>query len=234
MGMLSELNDPATYAAFQRMLGLPQTGTYDPETKARVESYQAVLGQTPGQTNDMGQWEALTGALQKRDVSFTGAVDSTPAQDLANNAFMRESGALESEIIDEIAYRTSQNSADVNMRAQNRKTDLETANTNAAAARTDNARRVGADYASRGFASNSGSINEIANNDANIDRGLADQTLGIERTRSEGDRQGADALATASRNLYGEGNRLYRRRADSIMKAGGSLSDANNQRAYGN
>lgn len=233
MGMLNTL-DPATYAAFQRMLGLPQTGTYDPETQARVESYQTILSQTPGQTNDMGQWEALTGALQKRDVSFTGAVDSTPAQDLANNAFMRESGALESEIIDEIAYRTSQNTADVNMRAQNRKTDTETANTNAAAARTDNARRVGADYASRGFASNGGSIDEIANNDANINRGLGDQIKGIDQAQTEGDRQGADALATASRNLYGEGNRLYRRRADSIMKAGGSLSDANNQRAYGN
>jgi len=233
MGMLNTL-DPATLAAFQRQLGLPQTGTYDPETAARVESYQQILGQTPGQTDNMGQWEALTGALTARDVSFTGAVDSTPAQDLANNAFMRESGALESEIVDEIAYRTSQNTSDVNMRAQNRKTDTETANTNAAAARTNNARRVGADYASRGFASNSGSINEIAANDANIQRGLDDQILGIDRTQAEGDRQGADALATASRSLYGEGNRLYRRRADSIMKAGGTLSDANNQRTYGN
>jgi hypothetical protein len=216
------------------MLGLPQTGTYDPETKSRVESYQTILGQTPGQTNDMGQWDALTGALTARDVSFTGAVDSTPAQDLANNAFMREAGAQESELMGEIAYRTSQYTSDVNMRAQNRKTDTETANKNAAAARTDNARRVGADYASRGFASNSGSINEIAANDANIQRGLDDQILGIDRTQAEGDRQGADALTTASRNLYGEGNRLYRRRADSIMKSGGTLSDANNQRAYGN
>ena len=240
MGKLSELDKP-TVAAFQRMLGLPQTGTYDPETQARVESYQTILNQTPGTTVDTPEeagketeWQKLVGAITARDVSFNRAVDSTPAQDLANQAFMRESGALESEMIDEIAYRTSQNTSDVNMRAQNRKTDTETANTNAAAARTENARRVGADYASRGIASNSSSLDEIARNDAEINRGLGDQIKGIDQAQTEGDRQGADALATASRNLYGEGNRLYRRRADSIMKAGGSLSDANNQRAYGN
>ncbi len=80
MGKLNTL-DPATIAAFENFLGLSQDGKWDPELEKKVAGYQTMLGQTPGQTDDMGQWEALTGALRQRGAALTPGADSTPMQD---------------------------------------------------------------------------------------------------------------------------------------------------------
>ena len=143
MGMLDQL-DSGTIMAFQRMLGLPLSGKWDPETKSRVESYQTILNQTPGTTVDTPEeagketeWQKLVGAITARDVSFNRAVDSTPAQDLANQAFMREAGAQESEIADEIAFLTKQNARDKNLRVLGADEDRATADRNSTNDKTE-------------------------------------------------------------------------------------------------
>lgn len=233
MGKLSGL-DPATLKAFESYLGLPQDGSWDPELEKRVGSYQMLLGQTPGETADMGQWEALTGALRQRGEAFGSPADSTPAQDPAYQAFMREAGARESEILDEIRFRTEQNSREINRRAAGFQAEKAEATVNAGMKKDVGTKRIRDDYSGRGFGGeNSARSLEVGQLTNEIDTGLGQTIGGIDEQRMNFEAGQRDALAEATRRLNADANSLYRRRVDEDFAARKRISDEQNQRAYG-
>jgi hypothetical protein len=97
VGKLNTL-DPATIKAFETYLGLNVDGQWDSDLERSVGRYQTMLGQTPGQTDTADQYAALVEALQKRAAAFGPGADTTPMQDAGFQAFLRESGARESDI----------------------------------------------------------------------------------------------------------------------------------------
>jgi len=233
MGQLSGL-DPATLKAFESYMGLPQDGTWDPELAKRVAGYQQLLGQTPGQTDDAQQWEALTGQLAARGAAFADPGDSTAAQDPAFQTFMRNAGARESEILDEINYRTEQNSREINRRAAGFAAQKDEATTNAGLQRQQGTERIRDDFAGRGFGgANTGRTQADNQLNTQIDTGLQQQTGQIDEQQMSFNAGQRDALSEATRRLNSDANSLYRRRVDEEFNARERISKDQNQRSYG-
>lgn len=233
MGQLSTLS-PAVIRAFESYLGQPVDGTWDPELASKVGAYQQLLGQTPGQTDNADQYGALVSKLQERSAAFSTTPDSTPAQDPAFQAFMREAGAKESEILDEIRYRTEQNSREINRRAAGFAAQKDEAQTNANTAKQQGVQRIQQQYADRGFGAQSSSKDQEQGQLAsNIDTQTQQQIGGIDEQQLNFNATNRDALAEATRRLNADANSLYRRRADEELNARQRVSDAANTRAYG-
>lgn len=234
MGLLNAL-DPATIKAFERYLGKPEDGIWDDDLAGTVGAYQQLLGQTPGQTDDAGQWAALTGKLKERGDAFTQPLDGVPAQDPGYQAFMRSAGAQESEILDEIGYRTEQNSREINRRAVGFSAERAETQQNANVSKTQGTQKIQESYADRGF----GGANSFREGDTqqltgNVDRETQQRIGGIDEQQLQFNAGSRDALAEATRRLNGDANSLYRRRADEEFNARQRISDAQNTRAYGN
>lgn len=197
MGALSGL-DPATIKAFETYLGLPVDGVWDGELASRVGGYQTLLGQTPGQTRDAAEWEALTAALKRRGEALSPSADPVPMQDIAFQTFLRESGARESELLDEIQWRTEQSTREINRRAAGFELDRE-----------NTRQKIQTDYRERGFG-NKSSFRDRDEGRATTE--IDNQQLGYEA----GVR---DDLQAALRNAQSDINSLYRRRADEELAA---------------
>lgn len=247
MGAIRDL-DPGTLKAFETYLGLPADGAYDDELGKRIESYQMLLGQgTPGQTANDSEYSALVKALQDRSAAFGSTGDPTPMQDTGFQSFLRNAGASENEILDEIRFRTEQNSREINRRAAGFAADRAEAvsgfdreRTGLGQERDSGTKRIGADYSNRGFGENSfqqGDVNEL---NTDIDRRLGDvqgrqaQTLGgIDQQELEFKAGQNDALAEATRKLQQDAAALYRRRADEDLAARDRIGQRQAQGVYG-
>jgi hypothetical protein len=233
VGSLSSL-DPATIKAFETYLGKPADGVWDPDLENAVGAYQALLEQTPGQTDTPEQYSSLVSKLQERYSAFGETPDAVPAQDPAFQMFMRNAGAQESEIMDEIAYRTTQNNREINRRAVGFEAQKAEAQENVDKAKEQGTEKIQNDYADRGFGGvNSFRENEISTLRGNLDD-QAQQTLGgIDETKLSFEAGSNDNLAQATRSLGGDARSLYRKRADEEFNARQRVSEAQNARAYG-
>lgn len=197
MGQLSTL-DPATIKAFETYLGLQPDGVWDPDLEKKVGQYQTMMGQTPGQTDNHEQWSALVSQLQARGSAFGNAPDSVPAQDPAFQAFIRNAGAKESELLDEIQYRTVQTTREINRRAAGFALDKENAQT-----ATTN------DFNDRGFGAGT----------ASRDRKLGEISTNIANDQNQYEAGQRDSLTNSVKGLQGDINSLYRSRVNEELDA---------------
>lgn len=156
-----------------------------------------------------------------------GPLDPVPAQDPAYQLFLRNSGAQESEILDEIKYRTEQNSREINRRAAGFAAQKADAETNAGISK----QRVGADFADRGF----GSVNTARDQQmSNIDTATQQQIGNIDQQQLEYTANSRDALASAVRSLGSDAASLYRKRADEELAARNRIAQRQLDTTYGN
>lgn len=212
MGKLNTL-DPATIKAFETYLGLNADGQWDPDLGRSVGRYQTMLGQTPGQTDTAEQYAALVEALQKRAAAFGPGADTTPMQDAGFQAFLRESGARESELLDEIRYRTEQTTREINRRAAGFALEKEQATGN-----------VRSGFAERGFSG--------AGANTFQDRKVGEVTTDIDRQQMDFEASQRDALTAAARNSQTDINALYRRRVDEELDARNRIAKTNAEGTY--
>lgn len=210
MGKLNTL-DPATIKAFETYLGLTADGQWDADLEKRVGNYQSMLGQTPGQTDTPDQYAALVSALQRRGDAFGPGADTTPMQDAAFQAFLRESGARESELLDEIRYRTEQTTREINRRAAGFALEKEQA-TGA----------VRQNFGDRGF----GGTNTYR------DSKIGEVSTDIDRQQLDFEANQRDALTAAARNTQSDVNALYRRRVDEELDARNRIAKTNAEGTY--
>lgn len=234
MAQLSTL-DPATLSAFQSYLGMPVDGAWSPELASRIGAYQGLLGQTQGQTDSPDQWSALVSQLQQRGAAFgQNALDPVPAQDPAYQLFMRNAGAQESEILDEIRYRTEQSNREINRRAAGFAADKQDVQDNTNAAKTQGTAKIGADYADRGFgAAASARDQEVGTLVGNADRSAQQQIGGIDQNQLESTAGNRDNLAEATRRLGADANSLYRKKADEELAARNRVLQGQLEQRYG-
>lgn len=219
MGSLNTLS-PATIRAFETYLGLPEDGTWDPELAAKVGAYQSLLGQTPGQTDTHDQYAALVSKLQERHAAFNTVPDPVPAQDPAFQAFMRSAGAQESEILDEIRYRTEQNSREINRRAAGFAAEKAEAEQNVGMQRETGTRNIRQDYADRGFGgASSAREQQLGQLNEQLNTGLQQRLGSIDEQQMNYNVTQRDALAEATRRLGSDAASLYRRRVDEELAA---------------
>jgi hypothetical protein len=213
---------------------MPADGTWDPELASKVGAYQSLLGQTPGQTDNPEQYASLVDQLQQRHSAFNTVPDAVPAQDPAYQAFMRQAGAQESEILDEIRYRTEQNSREINRRAAGFAAQKEEVQQNTNTAKTQGAQKIQQDYADRGFGGASSNKEQAVNTlTGNLDIQAQQQIGGVDQTQLEQTAGSRDALAEAARRLNSDANSLYRKRADEELAARNRVAQAALNRSYG-
>lgn len=212
MGKLNTL-DPATIKAFETYLGLNVDGQWDSDLERSVGRYQTMLGQTPGQTDTAEQYAALVEQLQKRAAAFGPGADTTPMQDTGFQAFLRESGARESELLDEIRYRTEQTTREINRRAAGFALEKEQATTS-----------IRQNFAERGFGA--------AGPNTFQDRKIGEAVTDVDSQQMNFEASQRDALAAAARNSQSDINALYRRRVDEELDARNRLAKTNAEGTY--
>lgn len=155
-----------------------------------------------------------------------GPLDPTPAQDPAYQLFLRNSGAQESEILDEIRYRTEQNSREINRRAAGFAAQKADAEASGAVAK----QRIGADFADRGF----GSGNTARDTQQGyVDQSTQQQIGNIDQQQLEQTASSRDALAGAIRSLGSDAASLYRKRADEELAARNRIAQRQLETTYG-
>ena len=229
-------SNPEEIKKIEAQLGLAPDGQWDPDLEGRISAYQQILGQDVGQTadNDGGaQWGALMGIINQRGAAFGPGGDPTPMQDTGFQAFLRNAGAAEADILDEIRERTAQTTREINRTAaghQAERGDMEAEYSNQETALNEQARigkqRINKDFSNRGFVGSSAEGYEQGEVDrsAAIDRSHLLQKKGanlgqLDQKFMEGQTQRRDALAAATRTLRGDVLSLYRQRGDEELKA---------------
>lgn len=169
---------------------------------------------------------ALAPQLAAQQEIPVGPLDAVPAQDPAYQLFMRNSGAQESEIMDEIKYRTEQNSREINRRAAGFAAQKADAEANAGVSK----QRVGADFADRGFGSGNSARDQQF---GNIDMQTQQQIGGIDQQQMEYTANSRDSLAGAVRSLGSDAASLYRKRADEELNARNRVAQRQLDTTYG-
>ena len=155
-------------------------------------------------------------------------------QDPGYQAFLREASARESEILDEIAYRTEQNTREINRRAAGFAAERADVQANAALQTDQGTRRIRQDYADRGFGGGSSARDQqVGDFVGGIQQETQQRLGGIDQEQLNFTAGQNDALSEARRRLNSDANALYRRRVDEDLNARKRISDAANQRAYG-
>lgn len=169
---------------------------------------------------------ALAPQLAAQQDVPVGPLDAVPAQDPAYQLFMRNSGAQESEIMDEIRYRTEQNSREINRRAAGFAAQKADAEASGAVSK----QKIGADFADRGFASGNTARDQ---QQGNVDQSVQ-QTIGnIDQQQLEQTAGSRDALANAVRSLGSDAASLYRKRADEELNARNRVAQRQLETNYG-
>lgn len=213
--------------ALEEWLGLPVDGVFDPTLDNRVRGYQALLGhKNPGELSDMGEYNNLVQALQARITSMRPA-DSVPMQDTAFQAFMRNAGAEEASILDEIRYRTEQNSREINRRAAGFAAEKEETGKEF----DQRMRAKTADFTGRGFIADGTSAEQMQQAELGEQRGAA--LGGIDQQQMEFEAGQNDALSAARRQLMGDVQGIYRKRADEELAARDRIGRQAAEAVYG-
>ena len=218
-------SNPEAIKHWERTLGLPDDGSYDPELQQRIESYQLLLGQTPGQTKDGhedggAEWGALNQLLTDRANSNTNlSSDNAPMRDTAFQAFLRESGAQEAQLLDEIRYRTEQSTREVNRRAAGFEAERSEVKQNNEASLQAGTRNIKSDFENRGILQSSMQQEHTGRLAENINRQQSQQLGAIDENAMNFNVGQRDALATFARQARGDIAGLYRRRVDEEMNA---------------
>jgi len=165
-------------------------------------------------------------AAQEQTRAQFDQLDPVPAQDPAYQLFLRNSGAQESEIMDEIKYRTEQNSREINRRAAGFAAQKADAEANGAVAK----QRIGADFADRGFASGNTARDT---QQGYVDQSTQQQIGNIDQQQLEQTASSRDALAGAIRSLGSDAASLYRKRADEELAARNRVAQRQLDSTYG-
>jgi hypothetical protein len=173
-------------------------------------------------------------AAQEQAQQNFGALDPVPAQDPAYQLFMRNSGAQESEIMDEIKYRTEQNSREINRRAAGFAAQKADAEANATASKEQGAQKITQDFADRGFGGAATARDQqLGTLTGNIDRSTQQQIGNIDQQQLEQTASSRDALAGAIRSLGSDAASLYRKRADEELAARNRIAQRQLETTYG-
>lgn len=241
--------NPDQVKNLEQSLGLPPDGTWDPELAKKIESYQLMLNQTPGQTSDTDngkEYSNLIQTIQARGAAMQPGGDSLPMQDSTFQMFLRNAGASEADLLSVIQERTLQSAREINRHAQGIKADI--ADQEAAFGLKDQnlnqteqqgVQKIGQDYSNRGLVGASAQGNEV---------GQFQQDVGNQRASLAGDKAATigklttnnldyaagnrDALAAANRGTQSDIFSLYRKRADEELKARDRLGVASAKGNY--
>lgn len=207
MGLFSAL-DPATIGAFQNMLGVPVTMSWDPTTATAMSSFLAETGRDQNKqgTDSAGDWEEITAALRNRQ-----AQGPNPAmEDPAYQAFLRMSGVQTANIKNEIQARIEQTQRENNRAAAGY-----------AQQKDEQTRNIGLDYEDRGFYSSGARTGA---------QGTAAGKIDYARQQDETARN--DALASANRTAEGNLAEIGQKRAEEEIAARTRVTAARGRSTY--
>lgn len=233
MGALRDL-DQNTLKAFETYLGLNADGVYDDELGKRLEAYQGMLGHgTMGQTADENEYAGLVNALQQRHAAFNTSADPTPMQDTAFQAFLRNAGADESKLLDEIRFRTEQTNREINRRAAGFAAQKAESQQAFGTERTAGTKKIRDDYSARGLVGASAQGNEEQTFLTDIGQRESRMLGDLDQQQMDFEAGQRDALSEATRRLRGDISDIYRRRTDEELNARDRVAARQGERTYG-
>lgn len=205
---------------------------FDPELDAKVKGYQALFGQTPGELSGPADYDRLVQGLQSRAQTFT-AGDPLPLQDTAFQAFMRNAGAQEGSILDEIRYRTEQSQREINRRAAGYQADRSETNQQFDTQTREGTNRIRGDFSARGLIGSSAQGQQTTDLRTDLGQKRAAALGGIDQSQMEFETGQRDSLSEARRALMGDVQDLYRRRVDEEFNARDRIGRAAAEATYG-
>lgn len=218
--------------ALEEWLGLPVDGVFDADLDNKVKGYQALFGQTPGELRGPEDYDRLVQGLQSRHVT-SGGNDPLPLQDTAFQAFMRNAGAEEGSILDEIRYRTEQSQREINRRAAGFQADRSETNQAFDTQTREGTQNIRGDFSARGLIGSSAQGAQTSDLLTQLGQKRAAQLGGIDQSQMEFETGQRDALSESRRALMGDVQGLYRRKVDEELAARDRIGRQAAEATYG-